>query len=105
MWHRWDPHIHSPGTIHEDRFGGDWEGYLTAVETSDPPIRVLGVTDYCVLDGYEAVVAQQKTGRLKNVDLIFPNVELRYDQGLPWSCRHQRASACESRRPGSREED
>ena len=83
VWHRWDPHIHSPGTVHEDRFGGDWEGYLTALENSDPPIRVLGITDYCLLDGYEAVSRQKQSGRLKNVDLIFPNVELRYDVGVP----------------------
>ena len=23
IWHRWDPHIHMPGTLKEDRFTGD----------------------------------------------------------------------------------
>tara|TARA_B100000315_G_C14171348_1_gene404706 strand:- start:114 stop:314 length:201 start_codon:yes stop_codon:yes gene_type:complete len=22
VWHRWDPHIHIPGTLHEDKFDG-----------------------------------------------------------------------------------
>ena len=82
-WHRWDPHIHAPGTVREDEFRGDWNGYLSAIERSDPAIKALGITDYCVLDTYEAVVEHWKMGRLSNVDLIFPNVELRYDVGVP----------------------
>ncbi len=82
-WHRWDPHIHAPGTVREDQFRGDWNGYLSAIETSDPPIEALGITDYCVLDSYEAVVEHWESGRLSNVGLIFPNVELRYDVGVP----------------------
>jgi energy-coupling factor transporter ATP-binding protein EcfA2 len=82
-WHRWDPHIHAPGTVREDEFRGDWNGYLSAIEMSDPPIRALGITDYCLLDTYEAVADHWKSGRLPNVDLIFPNVELRYDVGVP----------------------
>jgi energy-coupling factor transporter ATP-binding protein EcfA2 len=80
-WHRWDPHIHAPGTILNDQFGGDWEGWLTRIETSDPPIRALGITDYYSTAGYEAVMEKKNSGRLSNVDLIFPNVELRLDVG------------------------
>src|SRR6202035_704604 len=82
-WHRWDPHIHAPGTVLEDRYGGDWDDYLTAIESSDPPIRALGITDYCVLDSYEAVLQHQLAGRIPDVALTFPNVELRYDVGTP----------------------
>ena len=47
VWHRWDPHIHAPGTALNDQFGGEdpWEQFLTSVEKSDPPIRALGITD------------------------------------------------------------
>jgi len=83
QWNRWDPHIHTPGTALEDRFRGDWGGYLAAIESSTPRIRALGVTDYCVLNSYEAVVEHRKAGRLSDVSLIFPNVELRYDVGTP----------------------
>jgi hypothetical protein len=80
LWHRWDPHIHTPGTVLNDQFGGSdpLEEFLQLIEKSDPPIRVLGVTDYCSLDCYEKVVEMKRAGRLPGVALIFPNVELRF---------------------------
>ena len=83
IWQRWDPHIHAPGTVLNDQYSGQnpWEQFLTLVENSNPPIRTLGVTDYYSLDCYEAVLERKKQGRLTNVDLIFPNVELRYGNG------------------------
>ncbi len=78
-WHRWDPHIHAPGTVLEDGFAGDWESYLDKLESADPPIRALGVTDYLSIQTYKDVVSHKKDGRLPNVDLIFPNVEMRLD--------------------------
>jgi hypothetical protein len=82
-WHRWDPHIHAPGTVFNNQYRGDnaWEQFLTRVETSVPRIRALGITDYYSVDVYEEVLAQRKAGRLPEVDLIFPNVELRYGIG------------------------
>lgn len=79
-WLRWDPHIHAPGTVLNDQFQGtdSWEQYLEKVETSTPTIRALGVTDYYLLDTYERVrSAKLNDGRLSNVELVFPNVELR----------------------------
>ena len=83
IWQRWDPHIHTPGTVLNDQYGGQdpWEQFLTLVEKSNPPIRALGITDYCGLDCYEAVLEKKKLGRLDGVDLVFPNVELRYGIG------------------------
>lgn len=79
MWHRWDPHIHAPGTILNDGYGGSdpWEGFLTRIEASEPPIRVLGITDYCSIDCYVDTVKHHKAGRMQGVGLIFPNVEFR----------------------------
>jgi hypothetical protein len=56
-WHRWDPHLHAPGTVLNDQFAGAdrWERYLTALEGCSPPIHGLGVTDYYVIDSYERV--------------------------------------------------
>jgi len=52
-WHRWDPHIHSPGTILNDQFGTDsWDRYIEALESAAPPIRAIGITDYYVTDCY-----------------------------------------------------
>ncbi|MCA9233337.1 MAG: hypothetical protein KDA57_22020, partial [Planctomycetales bacterium] len=83
LWRRWDPHIHAPGTVFNDQFGGDgsWEEYLTRIEQSSPRIEALGITDYFSLDIYEEVCDWKSNGRLSEVGLIFPNVELRYAVG------------------------
>lgn len=80
-WRRWDPHIHAPGTVLNDQYRGNWESFLERIEASDPPIRALGITDYYSVDLYETVVAKRKAGRIPNVNLIFPNVEMRYGIG------------------------
>ena len=57
-WHRWDPHIHTPGTALNNQYTGPdpWEAFLGAIETSDPPIRALGITDYFGIERYEQVL-------------------------------------------------
>lgn len=78
-WHRWDPHIHAPGTALNDQYAGadPWDNFLTKIEKSDPPIRALGITDYCGIDCYIETRKRQDAGRISNVGLIFPNVEFR----------------------------
>lgn len=78
-WHRWDPHIHTPGTALNDQYKGSdpWDVFVSKIEQSDPPIRALGITDYCGIEGYIDTVARKKAGRLQGVGLIFPNVEFR----------------------------
>jgi hypothetical protein len=51
-WHRWEPHIHAPGTIFNNQFGSadPWEAYLTTLEGLTPPIEVIAVTDYYVTE-------------------------------------------------------
>jgi hypothetical protein len=82
-WHRWDPHIHAPGTVLNNQYPGidGWEQFLGRIEASDPPIRALGITDYYSVDVYKIVLAKKTAGRLPGVDLIFPNVEMRYGIG------------------------
>ena len=55
IWHRWDPHLHMPGTLKADNFRGEdvIEQFLQRLNNADPPIRAVGITDYCVLDSYE----------------------------------------------------
>lgn len=77
-WHRWEPHIHAPGTILNDMFGDDsWEPYLVELEGRTPKIEAIAVTDYYVTDIYEAFLNHQRFGRLPDVKLLFPNIELR----------------------------
>ena len=81
IWHRWDPHIHTPGTVLNDQFKGTapWEAFLEAIENSAPPIRAIGITDYYLTDNYKTVLEAKQNGRLPDVELIFPNVEVRLD--------------------------
>ena len=83
IWHRWDPHIHAPGTILNNQYRGAdaWEKFLERIESSTPAIRALGITDYYSVDVYETVLEKKREGRLAGIDLIFPNVEMRYGIG------------------------
>lgn len=89
VWHRWDPHIHTPGTILSDQYpaADGWEEFLSRVESSEPLVRALGITDYFSTATYEKALVFKEEGRLRDVDLIFPNVELRLgvgtDRGSP----------------------
>lgn len=81
-WHRWEPHIHAPGTLFNNQFKGPnaWNDYLTSLEQATPVIRAIAVTDYYCTDTYQDVVREMReNGRLPGVGLVFPNVELRLD--------------------------
>lgn len=80
-WRRWEPHIHAPGTVLNNQFGGGtpWETYLNTLETVTPKIEAIAVTDYYLTDSYQEVLRCKAAGRLPGVQLIFPNVELRLD--------------------------
>lgn len=79
IWRRWDPHVHFPGTVINDQFGGDeaWEANLAQLEARTPVIEAIGVTDYYSLDTYERLQASKAAGRLPNCGVIFPNIEMR----------------------------
>jgi len=53
-----------------------WEAYLSSLEAvADVP--VFGITDYFSIAGYTHLKAQKDAGRLPNIELLIPNVELR----------------------------
>lgn len=83
VWHRWEPHVHAPGTLLNNQFTGQnpWSDYIDMLEASNPPIRAIGITDYYLTDTYEYLLREKTTGRLPKIELIFPNVELRLDVG------------------------
>ena len=80
-WRRWEPHIHAPGTVMNNQFRGPtaWHDYLTALEQANPLIEAIAVTDYYVTETYEEILKHKAAGRLPDVKLIFPNIELRLD--------------------------
>lgn len=82
LWHRWDPHIHTPATTIANQFGhATMADFCAAVEACDPVIEAVGITDYFSLRGYEEIVELKAQGRLPSVQLIFPNVEIRFGLG------------------------
>lgn len=84
IWQRWDPHIHAPGTVLNNQFPtgeAGWEAFIQQLEASSPVIKALGITDYYSFEQYQKVAEYKEQGRLPNVDLIFPNIEMRFDLG------------------------
>lgn len=83
-WHRWDPHLHLPGTILNDSFQGDdaWERNIAAIEALSPTVRAIGVTDYYLLDTYKRFVESKANGAVPQCELIFPNIEIRLNLGV-----------------------
>ncbi|MPM46753.1 hypothetical protein SDC9_93459 [bioreactor metagenome] len=79
-WHRWEPHIHAPGTVLNDQFKPeDWSAYLEALNQAAPPIGAVAITDYYTTALYEEVCQYKKAGRLPDISLIIPNIEVRLD--------------------------
>lgn len=82
-WHIWDLHVHTPDSLVHG-YGGHtdetWARYIDELEGLPSDIRVIGVNDYWFMDGYRKVVEAKESGRLSNLDAIFPVVELRLNQ-------------------------
>ena len=82
-WRRWDPHVHAPGTIHNDQFKSSdpWEDYLVLLETSNPIIEAVGITDYYSVETYKRLLQSKAAGRMPDCSLIFANIEMRLALG------------------------
>lgn len=83
MWRKWDLHVHTPASIIQE-YGGDndetWEKFLSELESLPPEFKVLGINDYLFIDGYQRVCKEKDQGRLSNINLILPVIELRLDK-------------------------
>lgn len=81
QWRRWEPHIHAPGTVLNNQFGdGDaWDAYLKGLENATPKIQAIAITDYYVLESYQEAIKHKALGRIPDIELLFPNIELRLD--------------------------
>src|SRR5688500_10913553 len=79
-WAKWDLHIHTPSSIHSN-YGGDtpqsWEKFITDLESLPPEFKAIGINDYLFLEGYKKVLEFKKAGRLANIQLFLPVIELR----------------------------
>lgn len=83
-WKKWDLHVHTPESFYHNYPGtreDAWEAFLLDIENLPDEFKVIGINDYVLVDGYEKILkAKREQGRLKNIDLILPVVELRLDK-------------------------
>jgi hypothetical protein len=83
-WRRWDLHIHSPLSGLNNQYpknshgAPDWNRFIDKLEKIEC-VAAIGITDYFFIDGYKKVNESKDQGKLKNFELILPNVELRLD--------------------------
>jgi len=81
IWRRWDLHIHTPASM-VNHYGGidPWDRFLTELSSLPPEMSVVGINDYLFVDGYRRVLEAFRSGRLPNLEAIFPVIELRLTQ-------------------------
>ena len=84
-WKKWDLHVHTPSSLVHNYPGANpdeaWEAFLTDLESLPAEFKAIGINDYIFIDGYErARKAKLEHGRLKNIDLLLPVIELRLDK-------------------------
>ena len=81
-WRVWDLHVHTPASIVQ-HYGADtddtWAQFIDELEALPEDMTVIGINDYWFLDGYKRVVEARESGRLQNLEAIFPVIELRLD--------------------------
>ncbi len=84
IWRKWDLHVHTPCSLQHAYSGSteeeQWENFLTDLENLPEEFKVLGINDYIFLDGYKRILEEKRKGRLINIELILPVIELRLDK-------------------------
>jgi hypothetical protein len=81
VWRKWDLHVHTPESLVHEYGGPDpWSRFIQELEQLPPEFKVIGINDYIFLDGYRRILAEQKNGRLANIELFLPVIELRLDK-------------------------
>lgn len=92
IWRKWDLHIHTPLSILNNDFEGDFDNYVkTLFQTAiQKDIAVIGITDYFSIEGYKKIIneyiederklqglfTEDEIIKIKSI-LILPNIEFR----------------------------
>lgn len=83
LWRKWDLHIHTPASLRQE-YGGNtddaWDKFIHDLENLPSEFKVIGVNDYIFLDGYKKLLGAKLSGRLSNIELLLPVIELRIDK-------------------------
>lgn len=81
-WGKWDLHVHTPLSFHH-RYSGNgediWEKFVLDLEKLPEEFKVLGINDYYFVGGYKKLLKEKEKGRLANIDLLLPVIELRLE--------------------------
>lgn len=81
VWRKWDLHVHTPASIYNNYADSDpWERFIQELEQLPAEFKVIGINDYLFLDGYKYLLSHKNKGRLPNIDLLLPVIELRIDK-------------------------
>lgn len=82
-WRRWDLHVHTPSSFYnnyditeEESYTDIWDKYIDFLNNVRG-ISTIGITDYFSIEGYKNVLEYKEEEKLKNFDLILPNIEFR----------------------------
>lgn len=83
-WIKCDLHVHTPYSI-ENHYGDSnqeetWEKFIYDLENLPEEFKIIGINDYLFIDGYIKVLEYKNAGRLNNIDLLLPVIELRIDK-------------------------
>ncbi len=83
-WIKCDLHVHTPYSIEQSYGDGQsdqvWEEFIDDLEALPKEFKIIGINDYIFIDGYRKILEFKKIGRLQNIDLILPVIELRIDK-------------------------
>ncbi len=81
LWRKWDLHVHTPDSLVHNYSGPDpWDRFLSEIEALPPEFKVIGINDYIFLTGYKRILEERAKGRLSNIELFLPVIELRLDK-------------------------
>jgi hypothetical protein len=77
-WHRWDVHIHTPGTALNNNYGEcTLDQFINEINSKTNDVIALGITDYYSIENYIYLKNKFDEGAFNNIKLIFPNIEMR----------------------------
>ena len=82
LWKKWDLHVHTPDSLVQE-YGNDahvWEKFILELEALPDDFKVIGVNDYIFISGYKKLKEAKLKGRLKNIELLIPVIELRLNK-------------------------
>jgi ABC-type lipoprotein export system ATPase subunit len=77
-WHRWDVHIHTPGTALNNKYGScTLDQFVQEINNKSADVIALGITDYYSIDSYIYLKRKFEERAFNNIKLLFPNIEMR----------------------------